>query len=134
MTSVLHCVPAHVVEPSAAVLASLDDSVLFQVSLTTQTKCPKVHVTQQKAQAIRIGDLPDEVMASAIHKHFTSRDLCSMAQVSPKYRGLSVSPASELDRVDKRLQVVCRSFGDACSHPTPSGRLCTSKPLARSLT
>ncbi len=101
MTSVMHCLPAVVPDVPTSALASLNKSVVFQVSLATQAKSkgPKLHLEQPKAQTFSIEDLPDEVTTALIYQNFLHRDLCSLAQVSWRYRHLSVSTASKLDRL-----------------------------------
>ena len=93
MTSVMQCLPAQLPDLPTSALASLNESVLVQVSLATQanSKRPKQHLKLPKAQTFSIEDLPDEVTTALIYQNFLHQDLCSLAQVSWRYRHLSVS-------------------------------------------
>ncbi len=101
MTSVMQCLPAQLPDLPTSALASLNESVLVQVGLATQanSKRPKQHLKLSKAQTFSIEDLPDEVTTALIYQNFLHQDLCSLAQVSWRYRHLSVSTASKLDRL-----------------------------------
>ncbi|DBB12755.1 TPA: Alpha-amylase, variant 2 [Trebouxia sp. C0006] len=91
MTSVMQCLPAQLPDLPTSALASLNESVLVQVSLATQanSKRPKQHLKLPKAQTFSIEDLPDEVTTALIYQNFLHQDLCSLAQVSWRYRHLS---------------------------------------------
>ncbi len=135
MTSVMQRVPPSLRSPLPSALVTLDDSVLFQVSLAAQAKGPKLHVRQERVQVTRIDDLPEEVMVTLIHQHFGPRDSCSLAQVSSKYRHLAVSLAGEMDRdghrdaVAQLNELLVRVF----SLMMYSGRHCTDGYSARSM-
>lgn len=137
MTSVMQCLPAQLPDLPTSALASLNESVLVQVGLATQanSKRPKQHLKLSKAQTFSIEDLPDEVTTALIYQNFLHQDLCSLAQVSWRYRHLSVSTASKLDRLGiKAPGSLLVSVEFACSPLTRNGRPCTSKLLATSTT
>lgn len=104
MTSVMQCLPAQLQDVPTSALASFNESVVVQVSLATQAKSkrPKQHLQLPKAQIFSIEDLPDEIITALMYQNLLHRDLCSLAQVSWRYRHLSVSTASKLDRLGIR--------------------------------
>lgn len=93
MTSVLSCVPVDLQETANGSFTALDECVLLQVSLAAQAKTPKLHAIQKTIPANRIEDLPEELFLSHLQQHLGVRDLCSLAQVSQKYRQLASTDA-----------------------------------------
>ncbi|KAA6422962.1 MAG: hypothetical protein FRX49_06951 [Trebouxia sp. A1-2] len=91
MTSVMQCLPAQLQDVPTSALASFNESVVVQVSLATQAKSkrPKQHLQLPKAQIFSIEDLPDEIITALMYQNLLHRDLCSLAQVSWRYRHLS---------------------------------------------
>ena len=95
MTSVLSCGPVDLPDKSNGSLTALNECVLLQVSIAAQAKTPKLHASQKTIPANRIEDLPEELFLSHLQQHLDVRDLCSLAQVSQKYRQLAVSLARD---------------------------------------
>lgn len=77
MSSKLQCIPR------------LDDPLLLRVGITTH-KRPKLHVTLKVPKPTGIEDIPDEVLAVVLDQGFSSRDFCSLSQVSSRYNQLAV--------------------------------------------
>ncbi|DBA93088.1 TPA: Alpha-amylase [Trebouxia sp. C0005] len=87
----MQCLPAQLQDVPTSALASFNESVVVQVSLATQAKSkrPKQHLQLPKAQIFSIEDLPDEIITALMYQNLLHRDLCSLAQVSWRYRHLS---------------------------------------------
>lgn len=85
----MHCCPADVLVSVSPLLPCLDDPLLLRVGITKH-KRPKLHVTQKFPKPTGIEDLPDEVVAVVLDQNLSSRDFCSLSQVSSRYRQLAV--------------------------------------------
>ena len=85
----MQCCPADVLVSVSPLLPCLDDPILLRVGITSH-KRPKLHVTQKFPKPTGIEDLPDEVVDVVLDRDFSSRDFCSLSQVSSRYRQLAV--------------------------------------------
>ena len=90
MTSVMQCCPTDQLVGVSPLLPCVDDPVFLRVEITTH-KRPKVHVTPNLTG---IEDISDEVLAVVLDQKFSSRELCSLSQVSSRYRQLAVGHAN----------------------------------------
>ena len=97
MTSVMQCCPTDVLVCVSPLLPRLDDTVLIRVGILSH-KRPKLHVTQQVPKPTGIEDIPDEVLAVVLDQDFSSRDFCSLSQVSSRYRKLAVGQENIVTR------------------------------------
>lgn len=72
-----------------ASVSALNSSVFHEVASRArdQQQLPK----RARIRSADIGDLPDELILSVVNDNFDARDLCTLAQVSQKFRKLSVS-------------------------------------------
>ena len=85
----MQCCPTDILVGVSPLLPRLDDPVLLRVEITKH-KRPKLQVTQKVHKPTDIEDIPDEVLAVVLNQVFNPRELCSLSQVSSRYRQLAV--------------------------------------------
>ena len=104
MTSVLPCYPASI--SPLPVLPELDGSSILQAALNTARDHRPVAAWQTTRSTVGISNLPEELL-NQIFQDFDVRGLCTLAQVSPRFRHLSVR-RDPLRYCKRRWPSICR--------------------------